>query len=198
MFEQTEKKSLFIVFDNDTEEIANYIFQLISLKDDKEDGTLVGPKDGSIKASLWDEKKYLDSRTEISSDNHILLLGSKVVDKNRSHMPSFFSEYGMNYGWLGKTAFIYVESEAYKKEKYDAFVAWAKKDREDFQASITEDNKVAVGAALAVAAIVGGLALPGGLILTRYFKNKGKYLRERRIAIALHFYLYGLAKFMEM
>lgn len=197
MFEQSEKKSLFIVFDNDTEELANYIFQLISLKDDKEDGTLVGPKDGSIKASLWEEKKFLDNRPEICSDNHILLLGSKVVNKNRSHMPSVFSEYGMNYGWLGKTAYIYVESKAYRKEIYDNFVAWAKKDKEDFQASITEDNKVALGAALAVSAIVGGLAASGGLLLTRYFKKKGMYLRERRIAIALHFYLRDLAKFME-
>lgn len=198
MFEQMEKKPLFIVYDKDTEEIANYIFQLISLKDDKEDGTVIGPKDGSIKASLWDEKKYLDSRTEICSDNHILLLGNKVIEKNKMHMSSVFSNFGMSYGWLGKTAFLHVEPEAYNKEIYDKFITWAKIDQGAFQASIEPENKVKFGAIMAVAAIVGGLAASGGVFLTRYFKNKGKYLRERRIALALHFYLNHLAEFMEM
>ncbi len=50
---------LIIVYNKDTQKYANYMLQLISLKDD-EDGNVIGSQDGSVEAAVWSEKEYED------------------------------------------------------------------------------------------------------------------------------------------
>lgn len=117
MFEQ-ETKELIIVHDKDTAEYASYLIQLIGLKDDKPNGTAVGTRDGSIRAAMWSVKEYRDTLSKISSDTHVLILGdAKLIEENKSHIKTEFSEYGMTFGWLGMRAVMFVDSRAYDKKE---------------------------------------------------------------------------------
>lgn len=54
-------KNLIIVYEEATKVAADYLMQLLSLKDDKENGEIVGCPDGVVKAAIWSEKHYLDN-----------------------------------------------------------------------------------------------------------------------------------------
>ena len=73
MFNNEKKNSLIIVCDEKRMEFADLLVALISQNDD-EDGKIVGTKDNSVAAAIWTPKQYQDSRTEISSDTHVLFI----------------------------------------------------------------------------------------------------------------------------
>lgn len=197
MYDQ-ETKNLMVVFDKESAEFAAYFIQLIGQRDDKDDGTVVGPKDGSITAALWTEKQYLDNLAQITSNQHVLFLGNfKTAKENMQYAKMDFSEYGMNFGWLGKRAVMYVDSRSWKKDEYNNFVEFAKKDMDTFKGSVSDSKtstKVAIGVPLFV---VGGAIAVGAAALIHRFKLKNIYFKERNYALALHAYLYCLSKFME-
>lgn len=197
MFEQ-ETKELIIVHDKDTAEYASYLIQLIGLKDDKPNGTAVGTRDGSIRAAMWSVKEYRDTLSKISSDTHVLILGdAKLIEENKSHIKTEFSEYGMTFGWLGMRAVMFVDSRAYDKEEYEQFVEFAQNDQESFKKGVSDlgvIKSLAIGFPLF---LLGGVIPVGVAALVRHFKMKNQYFKERNYALALHTYLYGLSKFME-
>ncbi len=119
-------RKLLIVCEEDKRKYGDFLSQLVSLKDDK-NGEVVGTKDGEVTAQVWVEKDYLSNAAQISSEQYILFIGtSKLIEEKRSHMTMAFSEYGMNYGWLGKQASLFVEGVLDIKD-YDAFVDYALK-----------------------------------------------------------------------
>lgn len=197
MFDQ-ESKSLMIVYDKESTEFASYLIQLIGQKDDQADGIVIGPKDGSIKAAMWDAKEYRNSMSNITSDTHVLFLGdSKLINENKNRVQVDFSKYGMNFGWLGKRAVMYVDSRSYAKDEYIQFVKFAKKELETFKENVEEVSlrkKIAVTVPLF---LVGGAAAVGISALVHHFKLKNIYFKERFYTLALHTYLHGLSKFME-
>lgn len=100
------RKSLIIVCGDSDRKYATYIQQLISAFDDEGD-EIVGTRDGSVDAVVWDEKHYLDNMKKLNSSNHILFIGDTNVAKEaRCNMDVRFDELGMSYGWLGTQAFM--------------------------------------------------------------------------------------------
>ena len=82
---------------------------MISGIDDKE-GRVVGIKDGAAAAQVWTEKEYTANAAQISSEQYLLFVGnSKLIKEKRHHMLQKYSEHGMNYGWLGKQAVLFVD-----------------------------------------------------------------------------------------
>ena len=82
---------------------------MISGTDDKE-GRVVGIKDGAAAAQVWTEKEYTANAAQISSEQYLLFVGnSKLIKEKRHHMLQKYSDHGMNYGWLGKQAVLFVD-----------------------------------------------------------------------------------------
>ena len=102
-------KKLIIVCEEKLRHYGDFLSQLISRKDDNE-SEVIGIKDGSAAAQVWNEKEYSANSAQISSEQYILFIGnSKLIKEKRLHMQKKFSEYGMNYGWLGKQAVLFVD-----------------------------------------------------------------------------------------
>ena len=76
MFEnQNAKTELMIVCDEKLMEYANYLMALIGQNDDV-DGEVVGTKDGMVTAAIYTPKNYKDTLPKITSNTHILFIGS--------------------------------------------------------------------------------------------------------------------------
>ena len=102
-------KKLIIVCEERLRLYGDFLAQLISGTDDKE-GRVVGIKDGAAAAQVWAEKEYTANAAQISSEQYLLFVGnSKLIKEKRHHMLQKYSEHGMNYGWLGKQAVLFVD-----------------------------------------------------------------------------------------
>ena len=102
-------KKLIIVCEERLRRYGDFLAQLISGTDDKE-GRVVGIKDGAAAAQVWTEKEYTANAAQISSEQYLLFVGnSKLIKEKRHHMLQKYSDHGMNYGWLGKQAVLFVD-----------------------------------------------------------------------------------------
>ena len=102
-------KKLIIVCEERLRRYGDFLAQLISGMDDKE-GRVVGIKDGAAVAQVWTEKEYTANAAQISSEQYLLFVGNtKLIKEKRHHMLQKYSEHGMNYGWLGKQAVLFVD-----------------------------------------------------------------------------------------
>ena len=102
-------KKLIIVCEERLRRYGDFLAQLISGTDDKE-GRVVGIKDGAAAAQVWTEKEYTANAAQISSEQYLLFVGnSNLIKEKRHHMLQKYSEHGMNYGWLGKQAVLFVD-----------------------------------------------------------------------------------------
>ena len=112
MFEnQNAKTELMIVCDEKLMEYANYLMALIGQNDDV-DGEVVGTKDGMVTAAIYTPKNYKDTLPKITSNTHILFIGSFKEAKEQGKNVDFkLDKYGMRYGWLGKRAVMYVDDK---------------------------------------------------------------------------------------
>lgn len=206
---KNEKKELIIVCDESLMEYANYLMALIGQNDDK-DEQIVGTKDGTVSAAIWTPKTYKDTLPKITSNTHILFIGSfKEAKEQRKNVNSKFNKYGMHFGWLGKRAVMYVDDKMLKKDEYDHFLKFSKNYQEEFEkTTVNIANKLlgAVGlgagvissAAISSPIIVGtaGLAFGVcGLISGTIAHKKIKDQQYRCLTMAL--YHDGLQKFLE-
>ncbi|MBQ6831853.1 MAG: hypothetical protein IJO28_04375 [Oscillospiraceae bacterium] len=201
MFNQGQNKtSLIIVYDNKTEEYATFLQQLISQNDDSGE-KIVGVRDGTVDATIWTTKVYEDSLAKITSNTHIIYIGSSKIAKNQGKNISFtFSKYGMNYGWLGKRAVLYVDTKKMlKKKEYDEFFALCKKYSEKFKkASVNFINSLPNAVKW-----IGVLCLPYftwtvalyGLVSGN--SNHKKIIDQQFRCLTMAFYMDGLRKFLE-
>lgn len=123
-------KKLIIVCEEKLRRYGDFLAQLISGTDDKE-GKIIGIKDGDAAAQVWSEKEYEANAVKISSDQYLLFIGnSKLIKEKRHHMQQKYSEHGMNYGWLGRQAVLYVDHTLSFAE-YEDFYAIMKSEYEE-------------------------------------------------------------------
>ena len=102
-------KKLIIVCEERLRRYGDFLAQLISGTDDKE-GRVVGIKDGAAAAQVWTEKEYTANAAQISSEQYLLFVGnSKLIKEKRHHILQKYSDHGINYGWLGKQAVLFVD-----------------------------------------------------------------------------------------
>lgn len=63
---KTENSQLVIVYNDETKEIANYLFNMLS---------------GKIKCALWTTKVYIDNEPKMTSSNKILVYDEDLIKK---------------------------------------------------------------------------------------------------------------------
>lgn len=129
------KKKLIIVSDDDTKKYATYLMQLISSKDDCEE--IVGIKDGSVDATIWSEKQYLDSLGTLTTSTYVLFVGNgKAAKLARENMLHEFDKLGMHFGWLGTQGCMYVDDASLNRDNYSEFEALCEKYGKEFGGAI--------------------------------------------------------------
>ena len=127
---------LIIVCDNKTKQYANYLRQLIGVKDDGEE--IVGIEDGTVDAVVWSEEEYNHNAATISSNEHILFVGAnKTSESEIGSMNIRFNKFGMAYGWLGKRGMMCVEDDILTSEEYKEFTELCASYKQYF---VFEDN----------------------------------------------------------
>lgn len=197
MFEN-QKTELMIVCDEKLMEYANYLMALIGQNDDVE-GKTVGTKDGTVSAAIYTPKNYKDTLPKITSNTHILFIGSFKEAKEQGKNVNFsFNKYGMKYGWLGKRAVMYVEDDMLKKDEYDKFIQFSKSYQKEFEATTVNFVNSLPNAAKWVGVFLPVVVYPAaiyGLISKSKAHKKIKDQQYRCLTMAL--YLDGLQKFLE-
>lgn len=125
-------KQIVVVCDAKSRKYGDYLAQLVSLSDDKEN-KIVGIKDGSVAVRIWNEKEYESQSVTISSEQYLVFIGdSKFMRDKRLHMHTKFSKFGMNYAWLGKQSALYVD-RVVEQGEYFKFIDFAKEHEANIQ-----------------------------------------------------------------
>ncbi len=134
------EKKLIIVCDGKTEKYANYLRQLISLKDDTDD-KIIGSKDGTVDVAVWLEKDYVANKQTVSTNQYVLFIGKNKTSKNEdSSMNVVFDEHNMKYGWLGKRGMLRVDDKALTAEEYDSFYEFALGYKNELERIVLKHN----------------------------------------------------------
>ena len=205
-------KKLIIVCEEKLKRYGDFLAQLVSLDDDKGED-IVGTKDGSVTALVWTEKNYMSNSAQISSEQHILFIGNSKLDKEkRSHMQVYYSQYGMEYSWLGKQAALYV-NKTLEMDEYVSFIELAKSNQADVKMLVDKIKDVVVlntekESAKKKAAIekfllpmkaipVAIVNAPGKGINAINMMTNAKKIEDQQYNCAIMlFYLNGLSKFL--
>jgi hypothetical protein len=204
-------KKLIIVCEEKCRQYGDYLAQLISLEDDKEDET-VGTKDGEVAAQVWLEKDYKANAAQLSSNQYILFIGQdKLIKEKSSHMNMRFAEFGMKYGWLGKQAVLSVE-KVVEADKYENFISYAQNYQQNVEQLIKSKDKKALKAgaaagrellkaagALAVISPVALVPIAGigaGVMAVKKFTLNSKIKEQQYSCAVMKFYLDDLSKFL--
>lgn len=204
-------KKLIIVCEEKLKQYGDFLSQLVSLEDDKEDA-VVGVRDGTVVAQVWTEKEYTANSAQISSEQYILFIGdSKLIKDKRLHMMKKFAEYGMQYGWLGKQAVLFVEKVVDLNE-YEKFIEFARENQSNVTKLIelksdvmTIPEKDSGEDARGIKKILNPVKpLPAAIInapvravnvLNKLANNK-KIEEQEYTCLVLVFYLNGLSQFI--
>lgn len=207
--EKTTK--LIIVCDEKTSEHANYLRQLVSMKDDTAD-EIVGVKDGTVEVAVWLEKDYVANMATISSKEHILFVGeNKVSKKETPSMSVKFDKFGMKYGWLGKRAMMMVSDSIKDKETYDQFIEFCQAYEQKIEAmslervciyeekNETEKGVVALmkNKAATLAQLVVNPGVFGAVAGINMLKDRKKLRDQQYRALTAILYTDGLTEFLE-
>lgn len=204
-------KKLIIVCEEKCRQYGDYLAQLISLEDDKEDVT-VGTKDGEVATQVWLEKDYKANAAQLSSNQYILFIGQdKLIKEKSSHMNMGFAEFGMKYGWLGKQAVLSVE-KVIEADKYENFISYAQNYQQNVEQLIKSKDKKALkaGAAAGAAGVAkaGALAVISlvalvpiacigtGVMAVKKFTLNSKIKEQQYSCAVMKFYLDDLSKFL--
>ena len=204
-------KKLIIVCEEKCRQYGDYLAQLISLEDDKEDET-VGTKDGEVAAQVWLEKDYKTNAAQLSSNQYILFIGQdKLIKEKSSHMNMGFAEFGMKYGWLGKQAVLSVE-KVVEADKYENFISYAQNYQQNVEQLIKSKDKKALKASAAAGAVgvakAGALAvispvalvpiagIGAGVMAVKKFTLNSKIKEQQYSCAVMKFYLDDLSKFL--
>lgn len=200
-------KKLLIVCEEKYKVFADYLAQLISLEDDTEEKS-VGVTDGEVSAQVWLENDYKSNSAQIASNQYIVFIGqNKLIKEKSSHMKVMFSQYGINYGWLGKQAVITV-NKAIQIEDYDEFLHYALNYQNDLEKltekkDAKEENKIKVAGndekrALTLVKQAAAIAPQiGSNFLRKRAYNKKIEQQQYSFAI-MKFYIDYLAEFLGM
>lgn len=219
-------KKLIIVTGEKESVYAELLSSLITLKDDDvENNTVVGIKDGSVEAVVWNEDIYNDNKAQLGSNTKLIFIGknksSEAVIPN-IRFDKDMAKYGVNVGSLGNKAVLYIESNTLfsNKDLYDGFYEKYIELTERFDDSVADTESIkkathtdGIGEAFekgtkAVKGLFGKIkGAPAGKEKnegTDFFKigtkiESSKLISDQMLRYAvLSFYLDGLAGFMEI
>jgi len=193
---QEQKKKLVIVCDEKTKIYATQLTQLISDNDDIDD-EIVGCKDGTVVATIWGEKQYRDSEPTLSTEQDILFIGKSKAAKaaiSALEDKEIFNGHGIHFYKRGNMSAIVVEDRMLKKEEYNAFIEFCKKNEKKFETKISLNPLKSPNKTLKAIGILFPLVFPFEI-----YGNKAKQQiidQQYKFGVS-YFYMTELNKFLE-
>lgn len=205
MFSMAE--SVLIVEASDTGKFSKLLYNLMGTNDDF-NGVTLGPVDGSVDASLFNEEQF--AQTPLSSSQKVVFIGKPKgaddylsVIRLESH--DAVEEDGVYIGVSGKHAYIDVDNEPLTKERYWKFLDTAKEHGQDYKDLLAdfrpsedvaepEDNET--NPILGFAKVVGKVAVDGASNVGQAMaihQRSGK-IREQRYQYAVRRFYYEMLK----
>ena len=142
----SRKTQLILATDTKHEKYAQLLAAMVTANDDvvgedRERTQIVGVKDGTVKATIWLEKEYKDSRATTTTNDHFIFIGDNPTTQSLQSVALFEPElkaYGIQVGTVGNNALVFCDKkEIHKQKTYDSFFA-------EYQ-RLTETLKVAYG-----------------------------------------------------
>ena len=196
----SEPTTLIVVYKDEL--LVNQIKKLVETKDDTDNDTAVGTKDGSVSIVSWTEKVWLDQKKAGNINNKVLFLGDiKGTDKLTPVLDVKFDEFGVKYGWAGTQAVLFVDPQAIaKKEDYDAFLEKLNSlpVPEKLKAKVEDTPtpaKVGVGIAAFFGVIAAGIA-GAAMFAKDVFTNKKAVKQQMLFYGIMNLYANYLEEFM--
>lgn len=197
----TEPTTLIVVYKDEL--LVNQLKKLVETKDDENEDTAVGTKDGSVNIVSWSEKVWLEQK-KAGNINKVLFLGDiKGTDKLTPIIDIQFDEFGVKYGWAGSQAAVFVDPKAIsKKEDYVAFLEKLnalpvpEKLKTKVEAEVTP-AKVATGAGIAaVLGVIGAIGAGAAMFAKDTFTNKKAVKQQMLFYGIINLYNNHLEQFM--
>ena len=196
----SEPTTLIVVYKDEL--LVNQIKKLVETKDDTDNDTAVGTKDGSVSIVSWTEKVWLDQKKAGNINNKVLFLGDiKGTDKLTPVLDVKFDEFGVKYGWAGTQAVLFVDPQVIaKKEDYDAFLEKLNSlpVPEKLKAKVEDTPtpaKVGVGIAAFFGVIAAGIA-GAAMFAKDVFTNKKAVKQQMLFYGIMNLYANHLEEFM--
>lgn len=134
------KESVVIVEAKGCGKYSKQLYTLIGANDD--DGeNIVGPVDGSVEASVFDEKRF--AATPLSSDQKIIFIGhpktaKDYVDAIETEATTKIVEHGISICISGKQACVYVDEKNLSDDGYREFLEYAHECGQDLDNLLSE------------------------------------------------------------
>ena len=183
-----EKKEVIIVYDEETQAYAAYLFALISTKK-------------NIEARCLSLKQYEETSVTLSSENNMIFIGNnKIIENKRKYTDKIFKEYGMNYGWIGKNCIVYVEDKMLEQNEYKAFIDYASKINTKFKEeninTISLQQNSSIVALFSLFTPILGLGYMAYKLYSNYSDNKKKIKDQQYGTLINIFFTNGLDKFL--
>lgn len=144
------QKKLIIVFEKNSEKAANYLRDFVTEKE-REKGD---DRKYQIETTLWSDKQFEDNQATLSSKSAVVFLGKgKLIRKYTEHIDTC-GEYGMTYGYYGKTALLSVAGKISNKD-YAKCVEMAEKYELKLKnIRLQSINAIPVGAQIAMGLLI--------------------------------------------
>ncbi|MBE6968412.1 MAG: hypothetical protein E7444_08280 [Ruminococcaceae bacterium] len=97
--------------------------RLINLKDDLDDETVVGTKDGAVHTIIWNEAAWDAYRDRLDSRDRVLIIGRIKNTVQLGSDQIRFDKYGVKYGWNNNIAWIDADPKVLNADHdYNAFL----------------------------------------------------------------------------
>lgn len=195
------KETVVIVEAKGCGKYCKQLYTLIGTNDDSED-EVVGPVDGSVEASVFDEKQF--AATPLSSDQKIIFIGrpksaKDYLDAIETEATVRVVEHGIRIHVSGKQASIDVVGNGLGNEDYWAFLDHAKEhgqELEDLLKDLRPQEEEQEGKIFAPLAFVGKAVGGAGASISTALK--GGDIRDQQFRFAIKsFYLEHLRAFVE-
>lgn len=127
MFGMPSQELVVIVEAKGCGKYSKQLYNLIGTSDD-EGEIVVGPRDGSVQASIFDERKFNDN--QLSSEQKIVFVGSPkfardYLDALDSLATDKFDKHGIHMRIGGKHASVAIDNGVTAKEDYWTFLGFA-------------------------------------------------------------------------
>ena len=199
MFSTT--KTLIVVCQDEI--LTNQLRKLVETSDDV-DGKVVGTRDGSVKIVAWTEKVWLDQKKAGNIDSKVLFIDNiKDTDKLRPILDIKFNECGVQYGWAGNQAAIFVDPDALKNESaYNEFVeklnALPVPEVIKNKQTTTSDTRKKFGLAGIGTFLLGPIGTVGAYLLASKFEDKKAVKNQMFFYGIINLYNNHLEEFMQL
>lgn len=183
-----EKKEVIIVYDDESKEYSEYLFALISTKN-------------NIVARCLSLKQYEETSVTLSSENNIIFIGNNKIIKNRiKYIDITFKKYGMNYGWIGKHCVVYVEDEILEQNEYKEFIEYTSKINTKFKdeniSALALQQNSSIVSLFSLFTPILGLGYMAYKLYLNYSDNKKKIKNQQYGTLINIFFTNDLDKFL--